>query len=68
MKRLFIIGCVALVAISCRKENSNEFFPYANNELNDTNWYSIVSPSARVRKLDSAFALASRQDSVDITT
>jgi hypothetical protein len=59
---------VALVAASCRKENSNEFIPYPNHELNDTNWYNIVSPSARVRKLDSAFAMVPRYDSVDITT
>jgi hypothetical protein len=68
MKRVLLILGVALVAVSCRKENSNEFIPYGNHELNDTNWYSVVSASARVRKLDSVFALAPRQDSVDVVT
>jgi hypothetical protein len=68
MKHVLSILFLVLVFTSCRKENSNEFIPYPNNELNDTNWYNIISPSARVRKLDSALAIAPRSDSVDIST
>ncbi len=65
MKRILIILVLGLLVISCKKENSNEFFPYKNNELNDTLWYNPVPMAARVRQLDSIFAQPFRIDSVD---
>lgn len=65
MKRFLSIVSLALLAISCRKENSNEFYPYPNHELNDTNWYSSIPQAARVRQLDSIFAIHPKEDSVD---
>jgi len=56
---------MGLLVISCKKENSNEFFPYKNNELNDTLWYNPVPTAARVRQIDSVFAQPFRIDSVD---
>jgi hypothetical protein len=64
---LIILGFAALVA-SCKKENSNEFFPYNNNELNDTNWYTAVPALARVRQLDSVFKVPAKIDSVNVIT
>jgi hypothetical protein len=55
-----------VVLIGCKKENSNEFFPYPANELNDTNWYSIVPSNAKVRQLDSIFNDASFTDSIHV--
>lgn len=67
MKRILaILTCFSIVALGCTKENSNEFFPYPGHELNDTNWYSVVPSSARVRQLDSIFAIHPSTDSVSV--
>jgi hypothetical protein len=68
MKRIFLIFSLALFAASCTKENSNEFIPYPLHELNDTSWYSTVPMAARVRQLDSVFALMPLSDSVNCAT
>jgi len=65
MKRLIYIVCVLALVTSCKKDNSFEFYPYTNNELNDTTWYNTVAPQARVRQLDSVFAVFPKADSVD---
>lgn len=66
MKQAILILSVIVVLVSCRKENSNEFFPYPGNELNDTNWYSIVPSNAKVRQLDSIFNEAPFTDSIHL--
>jgi hypothetical protein len=66
MKQILGILILGLLVISCTKENSNEFFPYKNNELNDTLWYSPVPLAARVRQLDSIFTPPFKVDSVDV--
>jgi hypothetical protein len=66
---LFIITIISgILAVGCSKENSNEFVPYPDKEINDTNWYSVVPQSARVRQLDSIFAILPQSDSIDIST
>lgn len=55
-----------MMAVSCSKENSNEFHPYPDKEINDTNWYSVVPQAARVRQLDSIFAIHPLTDSVNV--
>ena len=65
MKRILGILILGLLVISCTKENSNEFFPYKNNELNDTLWYNPVPMAARVRQLDSIFTPPFKVDSID---
>jgi len=67
MKKIIIIISAIVLVISCRKENSNEFFPYPGNELNDTNWYSIVPSNAKVRQLDSIFNEVPFTDSINVT-
>lgn len=67
-KFLIILTCFAAIAVSCTKENSNEFHPYPDKEINDTNWYSVVPNSAKVRQLDSIFALAPETDSIEVST
>jgi hypothetical protein len=66
MKKIILILSVIVVVVSCKKENSNEFFPYPGNDLNDTNWYSIVPSSAKVRQLDSIFNEVAFSDSMHI--
>jgi hypothetical protein len=68
MKRFLFILSFAAVVVSCKKENSNEFFPYPNNEQNDTTWYTSIPSQARVRQLDSVFKLPAKIDSVDVAT
>lgn len=63
MRKLFFIISVVLAA-SCSREYSNQFYPYDNNELNDTNWYSNVPVAAKVRQLDSILALPEISDSI----
>lgn len=63
---LVIVTCLSVVVLSCSKENSNQFIPYANYGINDTNWYSVVPQSARVRQLDSVFAIHPVGDSVTV--
>jgi hypothetical protein len=62
---LSIITLCGILAVSCSKENSNQFIPYPDKEINDTNWYSVVPQAARVRQLDSIFALRVESDSID---
>ncbi len=66
MKKIICILSVIVVMVSCKKENSNEFFPYPGNELNDTSWHSIVPSNAKVRQLDSIFNEAPFSDSIHI--
>lgn len=56
------------MAASCSRENSNEFVPYPGHEQNDTNWYTTVPQAARVRALDSIFAVKEIEDSIDVTS
>ncbi|HEX6915093.1 MAG TPA: hypothetical protein VF145_07615 [Chitinophagaceae bacterium] len=66
MRKFFLLALISM-ALACAKENSNEFVPYPNHELNDTNWHNPVPQAARVRQLDSIFALPVLKDSVDVT-
>lgn len=68
MKKIVSYIFLLAVVTGCRKENSSEFFPYSNNELNDTNWYSVVPSSARVRELPVIFARIPASDSVNAST
>lgn len=63
-KVIFIISVV--LAASCSREYSNEFYPYPNNELNDTNWYGNVPSAAKVRQLDSVLVLPEIVDSISL--
>lgn len=65
MKRILaIIICVSVLVVSCSKENSNEFVPYANNELNDTTWNAMPASTAPVRKIHQQFQLPFSSDSI----
>lgn len=68
MKHLILIFGLVLLMEGCKKENSYEFYPYANNDLNDTAWYKAIPIRARVRQLDSIFAIKPKEDSIDVTT
>jgi hypothetical protein len=66
MKRLYIlIVCAAL--FSCTKENSDEFFPYANNVLNDTAWTTEATATAQVHLIPEIISFPAKVDSFDAT-
>ncbi len=66
MKKIILIVSVIIVVLSCKKEHSNEFFPYPDNDLNDTNWYSVIPTNARVKQLDSIFDITAITDSIHL--
>ena len=67
MKTIYIlIVCAAL--FSCTKENSDEFFPYPNNILNDTAWTTEAAAGAQVHIIPEIISFPARIDSFDATT
>ncbi|WP_207492588.1 hypothetical protein [Aridibaculum aurantiacum] len=51
MKNLFYLLIFTLVFSSCSKENSDSFFPYPNNPVNDTAWVQHVPANNQAAQL-----------------
>ncbi len=66
MKKLFYISLASVLMISCAKENSDVFVPYANNPLNDTVWTAEPLATASVNQLGELFSVAPKLDSFEV--
>jgi len=54
----FITACLLLVYLTgCKRELSDQFIPYENDELNNTDWVSSVNTNAAVYQLHKIFYL-----------
>jgi hypothetical protein len=68
MKNVAFIFIISILLVSCSKENSDVFVPYPDNPLNDTTWAAQLTATASVNKLPEIFSLASKTDSVEVTS
>ena len=68
MKNVLFILFTSVLFAGCAKKNSDSFFPYENNPLNDTTWVEQPSNAASVNRLAEVLTLAAKQDSLQVTT
>ena len=68
MKRAFFILAFAISFWSCTKENSDTFYPYPDNLINDTAWTQVLTTNAQARVIPDLFSVPTILDSVNIST
>ena len=68
MKNVAFIFLLSILLSSCAKENSDSFYPYNNNALNDTSWVAQPSLSASINSIPTVLSFATKGDSVQVTT
>lgn len=67
MKRFFTLFIVVATFWSCAKENSDTFFPYPDNSINDTTWTPALTTNAQARVIPDLFSVPVTLDSINIS-
>jgi hypothetical protein len=66
MNRYLFFVLLSIIFLSCKKENSSEFVPDANNSYNDTTWMQTIPVNAAVNELFQILSPAPQTKSFDV--